>query len=189
MFHALMAPRPIAYTVFAVACVCALLALGRLCSGAPASVGTGWATRRGLEPHLVLDRQTARTVERLHSGDVVRPGDLVQVSYVAAGHRYGVVVSVDGRGAVTLHHPAVAHQASRIEARGEVPLDHAFELDDAPGFERFFFVAASAAPLDASLVLAAAHRLARDGLVASRQQPLPLPADVVQSSFLLRKTP
>ncbi len=181
-----MVLRPIAYAAQMVFCGLALFALREPsgCAGGPEA--SRRVHRRGLEPRLEIDCQDTG---RLQPGAVVAPGDVVQVSYVAAGHRYGVVVSVDGRGSVTLHHPPRLEDVPKVRARGENPLSHAFELDDAPGFERFFFVTASGEPPDPGVVLEAAHRLARGGLVAARSEPLPLPNDLAQTSFLLRKAP
>ena len=47
-----------------------------------------------------------------------------------------MIVSYDGRGVVTLHYPNVARASAELRAGGAVPLDHSFELDDAPLFER-----------------------------------------------------
>ncbi|MGH1342112.1 MAG: hypothetical protein ACRBN8_11200 [Nannocystales bacterium] len=183
-----MAHRPAAFLFEAILLSLALLALGEpwRCLADPQFVARQPA--RGLVPHLEIDRRAGDSVNRLQVGAQVRSGDVVQVSYIAAGNRFGVVVSVDGRGAVTLHHPRAAHEVPRIKARGETPLPHAFELDDAPGFERFFFVTGARVSLDPSSVLEAAHALAADGIVASRYEPLPLPAELGQSSFLLRKS-
>lgn len=144
------------------------------------------AGSRGLRPHLAVH---LADVGRLESGAAVAAGDVVQVSYVAAGNRYGVVVSIDGRGVVTLHHPPRVADVPRLRARGEVPLPYAFELDDAPAFERFFFVTAAADPPETRVILEAARKLASAGLVAARTLPLPLPEELDQSSFLLRKAP
>lgn len=166
--------------------LCALLEPARCRSHAPSvpppPVG-------GLGPHLEIARRAASRVVFLEPGDRVAAGDVVQVSYAAAGHRFGVIVSLDGRGEVTLHHPRRLDDAPRVRARGVVPLSHAFELDDAPAFERFFFVAASDRTLHPAAVVDAAKRLASSGLVAMRSEPLPLPEGTAQSSFLLRKTP
>lgn len=143
----------------------------------------------GLVPHLRVDLRIRGGAQRLRPGQTVETGDVVQVSYAAAGNAYGVVVSVDGRGVVTLHSPRRVEDTPRIRSRGEVPLSHAFELDDAPAFERFFFVVTAAEPLDVAMVLRAANQLASAGVEPSRVQPLPLPEGMTQSSFLLRKSP
>lgn len=144
---------------------------------------------KGLRPHLRLHRRgPAGIVEELRDGDVARAGDLVQISYVAAGNRNGVVVSLDGRGQVTLHHPSRSDALPTLEARGEHALDHAYELDDAQGYERFVLVTAGDEPLSPAVVVAAARNLAqRDS--AARHSPLPLPARWRQSSILLQKRP
>lgn len=108
---------------------------------------------KGLEPYLSIYRRTAASAERLPERARVRTGDTLQLAYVAAGQRFGVVASVDGRGAVTLHLPEAAGRAASLDDRGETALPHAFELDDTPGKERFVFVTA-AAPFDTSAVLA-----------------------------------
>lgn len=181
-----MALRPIAYATQMVFYGLALFALREPSACCVPEREAPPVNARGLSPHLAVDRKDEG---RLHPGAVVAPGDVVQVSYVAAGNDYGVVVSIDGRGGVTLHHPARVHDVARVKSRGEIPLNHAFELDDAPGFERFFFVTTSGHPLEPEAVMNAARRLATTGFVAARVDPLPLPEDLSQSSFLLRKAP
>jgi hypothetical protein len=44
-------------------------------------------------------------VERLHNGAFTRAGDRVQVTYTVSEARFGVVLSIDGRGDVTWHLP------------------------------------------------------------------------------------
>lgn len=143
----------------------------------------------GVEPHLVIDRRTAAGHERLVADQVVRSGDLLQVSYVPAGRRHGVIISIDGAGAVTLHHPE-APGASPVLAEGsEIPLAHSYELDDAPGFERFVFVTRDGQPPIVDEVMRAAERIANDPTQASNA-PLPLPgAGWQQHSLMLRKAP
>src|SRR5262249_16204658 len=66
----------------------------------------------------------------------------------AGGHGYGVIASVDGAGAVTLHFPFsedAPPQATAV-ARDTTTLPHAYALDDAPRFERFFFLIANHPP-------------------------------------------
>ena len=129
----------------------------------------------GDEPELLADRAPARR------------GDVLQLSYVAGGRPYGVVVSVDGRGAVTLHHPATLTGSTALTPGEAVSLGHAYELDDAPDFERFVFVT-STEPLDVARVLEAARTLARQPSEA-RTRPLPLPDTLAQTFFTLEKVP
>lgn len=139
------------------------------------------------DPLLRVHRQGATEPELLDNHAKARQGDVLQLSYVAAGHPYGVVVSLDGRGTVTLHYPATLTGSTALAPGEAVTLDHAYELDDAPGFERFLFVT-SFAPLDVSAVLEAAHVLARQPSEA-RTRPLSLPDTLAQTSFTLEKVP
>jgi hypothetical protein len=143
----------------------------------------------GVEPHLVIDRRTAAGHERLVTGQLVRSGDLLQVSYVPAGRRQGVIVSIDGAGAVTLHHPEASGASPTLADATEVPLAHSYELDDAPGFERFVFVTRDGQPPTVDEVMRAAERLAEDPTRAANA-PLELAgAGWQQHSLLLRKAP
>jgi len=95
---------------------------------------------KGLPPQVQLFRKTEDGSERLADGARARAGDLIRVAYQAAGRPFGVIVSLDGRGAATLHLPQEGQQAARLGSSGSVLLDFAYELDDAPRWERFYFV-------------------------------------------------
>ncbi|WP_342374325.1 ActD protein [Myxococcus stipitatus] len=136
---------------------------------------------------LLVYRQENGTVELLRDRARAQRGDLLQLSYLSGGRRHGVVVSVDGRGAVTLHHPTLLLGSTSLEGGEAVSLTHSYELDDAPGFERFFFVT-SDSPVDVGAVLQAARLLARHPSEASIR-PLPLPRTLAQTSFTLEKVP
>jgi len=109
-------------------------------------------TIKGLQPSLGLYRKTTAGVERLAATARLHPGDVVQVRYIAAGKRYGVVASCDARGAVTLHLPETPGRSAALAKDGERALAHAYELDNSPGFERFVFVTADA-PFATDLVV------------------------------------
>jgi hypothetical protein len=98
---------------------------------------------RGLRPHLIVYRKTARGAERLTDKAPVRSGELLQLAYVSAGRKYGVVASIDGRGTITFHLPERADTAASLQQHGQSALAYAFELDDTPGTERFLFVTAN----------------------------------------------
>jgi hypothetical protein len=134
---------------------------------------------------LHLYRDAGGRAVRLADGALARPGDLVQASIVPAGRAHAVVLSLDGRGRVTLHYPDAPAGSTRLEPGAELPLAHAFELDDAPAFERFFLVTA-ARPLDPARLLDVARELASDPRGA-RTAPLPLARGQEQHALLLRK--
>jgi hypothetical protein len=96
---------------------------------------------KGLRPHLAVYRKSSSGSERLGAREHVRPGDSIQLAYVAAGRRFGVIASVDARGSVTLHLPEEPGLASKLTRDRETSVPHSFVVDDAK-FERFVFVTA-----------------------------------------------
>jgi hypothetical protein len=140
------------------------------------------ATRVKGEPNVLIYREGPKGAELLTDGQLARRGDRIQIKYVPAGWEYGAIVSIDGRGTVTLHYPAQAAGSTRLEGENEV-LDYAYVLDDAPSFERFFFVAAPK-EFAAALAVGSAERLAGKG---AQRGSLDLPAGFVQTSVLLTK--
>src|SRR5262245_2440976 len=139
----------------------------------------------GGRPSLSMYRRTATGSERLADGDIVRAGDLVRVGYVSAGRPYGLIVSIDGRGAVTLHLPPAGDRAVPLTAGKTILLDAAYELDDAPRVERFYFVTGTE-PFSAAPVLSAARRAATQS-TGSVPAALPLPAGLDQVTFAIEK--
>ncbi len=92
------------------------------------------------EPRLLVFRKLASGAERLQDGALARNGDLVQLAYRSGGLQFGAILSVDGRGTVTQHLPTTGTRAVPLAAQDT--LDVAYELDDAPRWERFYLVAA-----------------------------------------------
>jgi hypothetical protein len=138
---------------------------------------------KGLAPQLLLFRKSgASGVERLTEGSPARDHDLVQVAYHAAGRRYGVVVSIDGRGVITRHLPTAGAEAAPLQNGPPVALAEAYELDDAPGFEQFYLVAADE-PFAVAQVLEAVRRRHAGGAGGR----LDLPPFMDQFGFELRK--
>ena len=180
--------RPWTRLVPAAAFAAVLVALGvTLATLAPWRQGAGADITRvkGVRPHLVVYRRTGSGAEALQPGGQVRAGDVLQIGYVAAARKYGVIFSIDGRGALTLHFPTSSGAANQLQQEGETVLDYSYQLDDAPGFERFFLVTSGRA-LALPEVLAAGQRLASDPRQA-RKGELSLPSGVEQWSILLAK--
>jgi len=142
---------------------------------------------KGFAPQIRLYRRTGGEPEQLADGSSAGAGDVVQIRVLAAGHRAGLILSLDGRGEVTVHLPLdpSASEARPFGDDGETLLEDAFELDDAPGFERFVLVTADD-PFAVAPIVAAAQALARDGK-RSRSAPLELPEGFDQASVLLVK--
>ena len=132
-------------------------------------------------PALAIYRRTSSGSERLADGDVVRAGDLLRVGYTSAGRAYGVILSIDGRGVLTMHlPPSGGESVSLTQAGGPTLLDRSYELDDAPKVERFYFIT-GARPFQVGPILAAAR--------AARSAPdaLPLPPGLEQVTFAIQK--
>lgn len=130
---------------------------------------------------LIMHRKVAGGDEKLDSGSLAKTGDLIQIGYFAGEAEHGVIFSVDGRDEVSLHFPDDAAGSTRLEKKNLVNLDFSYELDDAPEFERFFFVI-SEKPIDVQKVLDAAKNLG-----AELESKLSLPAGLKQKEFVLIK--
>jgi hypothetical protein len=147
-------------------------------------MGTEGTRMKGLRPSLTVYRRTASGSETLADGSIARPGDLLRVGYGTAGQPFGVIFSVDGRGVVTRHLPATGDRAAALTAGHAVLLDQAYELDDAPGWERFYFITG-----DVPFALAPVIEAARQHRTTAARTPvaLPLPRGLSQSTFTLQK--
>ncbi|MEO8842295.1 MAG: hypothetical protein ABI591_18590 [Kofleriaceae bacterium] len=135
---------------------------------------------------LVVFRQVGTQAERLEQDSIAHAGDLLQLRYDTGRHGYGVIASVDGAGVVTLHFPATedAPPEATALAKKSTVLPHAYALDDAPKFERFFFITANE-PIDVQQSLAALRVLAQR--TDSADAALDLPAGLDQWSLRLKK--
>ncbi len=152
-------------------------------------LGTDQIRVKGIVPHVSAFLKIPGGARDLAPGTLVEKGDVIQLGYTAAEARYGVVFSVDGRGSITWHLPAgpgaSARSSPALERQGQVMLPAAYELDDAPGFERFFFVY-SEKPFDVAVAEKAARALTAR-LSTADHDDLVLPHGIMQSSFLLKK--
>jgi hypothetical protein len=138
---------------------------------------------------LHVFRKTATGSEELPNGALAARRDLVQLSYSSGGARYGAILSIDGRGSVTFHLPLSysggSGESPALDGRPGTALGSAYELDDAPSFERFFIVL-SEKPFALSEVYDDARKLASRPDAANA--PLPLDSRLGQSSIILRKS-
>jgi hypothetical protein len=138
---------------------------------------------KGLLPGLAVFRKTDSGSETLADGAIAHSGDVIRLGYRAAGKPYGVILSIDGRGAVTRHLPPNGDQAASLHGEPTVLLDQAYELDDAPRWERFYFVTGETS-FAVQPVMDAARRAASN---PRPQSALELPRGLEQSIFLLHK--
>jgi hypothetical protein len=150
----------------------------------PPDPGENESTRIKGADRLKIHRKTGRGgAEALADAAFARAGDILQLGYAASTDRYGVIVSVDGLGTVTLHYPDSPEGSTLLGAPGT--LRSAYQLDGAPDFERFILVT-SRSPVQIDRVLQAARALAAEP-GRGREGRLDLPSDFAQSSLLIRK--
>ncbi len=140
---------------------------------------------KGLKAHLQVFRKRGEDAEKLRHGQAATAGDLIQLRYVAGEASHGAILSIDGRGEVTLHYPESEDGDLSLEPGKAIALPHAYELDDAPRFERFVFITA-AGPFDLGVILDAARSIKRSGARAE-DIALDLPDGLWQSSFVVKK--
>jgi hypothetical protein len=140
-------------------------------------------TRTKGSTRLLAFRLAGDHVEQLEADALAKPGDIIQLRYNAGGQRYGIIASIDGAGAVTLHYPASEDASPALDPKTKA-LPNAYELDDAPRFERFFFITDNEA-LDVKATLAALREVAqRDDAATAR---LDMPEGMRLTSLRLRK--
>jgi hypothetical protein len=181
--HAARGPRGwLVPATVAATCVCVAAVAASLWMRGPAGGGT--VIKGGGEPSLLLYRKVPTGSEELRPGAVARQGDQIRVGYRASGRRYGVILSVDGRGVITQHLPRGGDRAAPVEPSGTKLLDFAYELDEAPRWETFYFVAS-----DAPFLIDDVRRAVGEAEGTGDRPPgvLRLPATLAQCQFRLEK--
>lgn len=152
-------------------------------SGSHVAIDEPEVTRAKGHARLLAYRNAGDHAEPLAEDALVQAGDVLQLRYHGGGQRHGVIASIDGAGAVTLHYPADERASTSLATR-PTSLPNSYTLDDAPRFERFLFLT-SDQPLDVRDTLGALRALARR--VDSVTAPADLPAHIQQWSFRVRK--
>jgi hypothetical protein len=182
----LVPPRPVAaLSGAALAAVLLLVVLPRELHHWKPGKGASMERVKGEGPQLRLHRRTPDGSELLPDGARVFEGDVIQIGYQSAGRPYGVIVSVDGRGTVAPHLPLDGTRAVELGNEGQILLDFALELDDAPGWERFYLVTGDRA-FELAPVLRAARKLDTKRPV-DRAEKLDLGEDLEQFVVSLEK--
>jgi hypothetical protein len=134
---------------------------------------------KGEQARLFLFKKGPSGPLPLKDGSAAAENDLIQISYRVPAGYCACVVSIDGRGRHTLHYPPEGAEPARSEG-GEIFLPTSYQLDDAPGSEKFF-LAASENPPDIKTVIQAALKAAEKGI------PVNPGEGVITASFVLRK--
>ena len=97
---------------------------------------------KGLDARMEVWKKTEAGIVQLQDLDEVREGDEIQLRYAVPEKCYGLLFSMDGNGALTLH-MGDGEKAVELAPGKMNSLPFAYKLDDAPYFEKFFFVTSS----------------------------------------------
>ncbi|MCK7516170.1 MAG: hypothetical protein MZV70_77460 [Desulfobacterales bacterium] len=82
------------------------------------------------------------------------------MGYIASGNfSHGMILSIDGRGTVTMHLPEAGGGGDKLPLNRQVLLNKSYELDDSPSFERFIMIL-SEDPINTVEVMEKAKKLA-----------------------------
>jgi len=98
---------------------------------------------KGLKTNLEIWRKISDSTEKLANNSEVKAGDLLQMRYIVEEKCYGVILSMDGNGVLTIHLAGKGGRAAELEAGKIISLGNAYELDNAPKHETFYLITAS----------------------------------------------
>jgi len=94
-------------------------------------------------PMLEVWRKAGDVAEKLAPNAGVQDGDIVQLRYIVPKACYGALLSVDGRGVLTVHLSGANGNAARLTPGRLIALQEAYQLDDAPMYEAFYLITAA----------------------------------------------
>ena len=94
---------------------------------------------KGLDARMEVWKKTPTGIVQLNDLDEAREGDEIQLRYAVPEKCFGLLFSMDGNGALTLH-MGDGEKAVELAPGKMNSLPFAYKLDDAPYFEKFFFV-------------------------------------------------
>lgn len=137
---------------------------------------------KGDGARLAVFRMTPQGPQALADEALVRPGELVQARYGIDEPGFAVLLSFDALGQVTLHAPTGGTDTSTDA--GAFATERSFELDAAPGFERFVLFT-SRFPLSVDALRESARQAA--GKSDAQHVPLAVDSTIHQRSVVLVK--
>lgn len=94
---------------------------------------------KGMQARMEIWKKTAEGVAQMEEKGLASEGDELQLRYVVPEKCFGMLISMDGNGVVTVHMGQGA-QAIAVEPGKMNTLPFAYKLDDAPHFEKFFLL-------------------------------------------------
>ena len=96
-------------------------------------------------PYIVIYKKTDTGIQILHNDEYIKEDDVVQIEYNKYSNPYGMIFSIDGNRNFTLHYPKYIDGSTLLGDKNINLLDYAYKFDNAPKFERFFFVSSNKA--------------------------------------------
>ena len=111
---------------------------------------------KGLSARMEVWKKTGDSAVQMENLGEAREGDEIQLRYAVAEKCFGLLFSMDGNGTITMH---MGHEnrAVELEPGKMTTLPFAYKLDNAPKFEKCFFLTSksefelNAGDIDASL--------------------------------------
>lgn len=111
---------------------------------------------KGLSARMEVWKKTGDSAVQMENLGEASEGDEIQLRYAVAEKCFGLLFSMDGNGTITMH---MGHEnrAVELEPGKMTTLPFAYKLDNAPKFEKFFFLTSknefelNAGDIDASL--------------------------------------
>ena len=111
---------------------------------------------KGLAARMEVWKKTGDSAVQMENLGEAREGDEIQLRYAVAEKCFGLLFSMDGNGTITMH-MGQENRAVELEPGKMTTLPFAYKLDNAPKFEKFFFLTSksefelNAGDIDASL--------------------------------------
>ena len=103
------------------------------------SGGAGDTRIKGLSPRMEVWKKSGDSAIQMVNMSEAHEGDEIQLRYSVPEKCYGLLFSMDGNGTLTMH-MAEGNKAIALEPGKMTTLPFAYKLDNAPKFEKFFFV-------------------------------------------------
>lgn len=94
---------------------------------------------KGMGERMEVWKKTESGIVQMENLGEAREGDEIQLRYSVPRKCFGVLFSMDGNGVVTSH-MSDDGRAVALESDKMISLPFAYKLDDAPKFEKFFFL-------------------------------------------------
>lgn len=111
---------------------------------------------KGMDARMEVWKKTGDSAVQIENLGDAREGDEIQLRYAVAEKCFGLLFSMDGNGTITMH-MGHGNRAVELEPGKMTTLPFAYKLDNAPKFEKFFFLTSkdefelNAGDIDASL--------------------------------------